>query len=96
MRYNIAMLNRIESSQEQLCRECVLTQPDQNCWYRETLAEIAEEVSLSGTQTVKKVLAQFEQDPLEANRRMIIAYGEAVKMECPNITTTEFPNIPGL
>lgn len=97
------MLERIESSQEQLCRECYEIQPNQNCWYRETLAEIAKEVqplSPFENPTIERVIAEIEQDPLErgleANNRMIITYDEASQMGCPNLITTEFPNTPGL
>lgn len=106
MRYNIGMseiLNPGPQPINELCKECVEIQPNQNCWYQETLQEIAAEVqplSPGKNPTIERVVAEIEQDPLErgleANRRMILAYNEARKMDCPKITEILFPNIPGL
>ncbi len=93
------MLERTEQpSQEQLCRECFEVQPDLNCRYREVLAEIVEEVN--APLTIKQLLAEnaegYRERGLNASKEVKDAYDIATTMGCPNLTTTELPNIPGL
>lgn len=87
----------------ELCKECYEVQPNQNCWYQETLLEIAAEVQPlppSKNPSIERVIAEIEQHQLdrglEANRRMISADKVAAEMNCPIINEILFPNIPGL